>query len=271
MTLSPNVRRANVLAAAGLLLALVPYTLASAGIIELGRKGQLAGGSTFTVIVEGRTFSEGSHIVTENVASIAEKVRANIDASPFYTATIPDPTNNPTNITILRETGIEPYSLEVFISDPNIGGAFVDAGSLPSTSGTFQGANAIAHNGNFEIDVTVFCPGMPPMVFTHVVSTAPATKTVADVNAEMVALLRASGFSVSGPTLGNTYTLYVQSNQRLQRIEMNRTDTGITTSGVGETTQSQANVPTLSEWGLVFLAALVALGGALLLRPGSPA
>jgi len=197
------------------------------------------------------------------LANWDKKVRANIDASPLYTATIPDP-NNPTNIVVLRETGIEPYSLEVFMVDTGIVGAFVDAGAIPATSATFQGANAVAGNGNFEIDITTFCPGMAPMIFPHVVSTV--GKTVAQVNAEMVALLRATGYSVSGPTLGNTYTLYVPSNQRLQKIEMNRTDTGITVSGVGATSQAQSNVPTLSEWGLVLLAALVAIGGALRLR-----
>lgn len=263
MTLFAHPRRARRSTLAAALAFLLTGGLTSAGIIELGHKGQKDLTSTYNVLVEGHLFTEGSHAVGDTVESIAEKVRANIDASPLYTATIPDP-NNPTNIVVLRETGIEPYSLEVFMVDTGIVGAFVDAGAIPATSATFQGANAVAGNGNFEIDITTFCPGMAPMIFPHVVSTV--GKTVAQVNAEMVALLRATGYSVSGPTLGNTYTLYVPSNQRLQKIEMNRTDTGITVSGVGATSQAQSNVPTLSEWGLVLLAALVAIGGALRLR-----
>src|SRR5258708_6900881 len=119
-------RRTNLTLTSLLVLALAASAPVFAGIIELGLKGQKAGGSTFQVVIEGTVFTEGSHVVGEDVASIPQKARANIAPRPLYLATPPDPNNNPTLITVSRRRGGDPVSISIFIQDPNIGGTFVD-------------------------------------------------------------------------------------------------------------------------------------------------
>jgi hypothetical protein len=242
------------LLAAVLLLGGAAVGESRAGIIELGLKGQKSTGSTFRVTIDGQDFDPNSHFATEDVALIAEDVRAKIDASPLYIATIPDP-NNPTLITVVRELGVTPVALSVFIQDGGIGGTFVDQGGSPGTSATLNGVDAVAGNGNFEVDITYVCEGMPPTVDTQIVSTAGKSRD--EVNAAMVAALTANGFTVTGPANG-PYTI-TQPTSHIQRIEMKRTDTGITVSGVGvmSTASASAAIPTLSEWGLVALALLL--------------
>jgi len=230
--------------------------LATKGIIELGIAGQAAKLSTFQVFVDGQMFTEGSHLVGESSTSIAEKVRANIDASPAYVATIPDP-NHPTAIEVLKVSSGDLTSLEVFIDDPNIGGAFVESSDSPGLSATVRGVDGIAGDGNFELDITVVCTGMPPELFTQVVSTSGKTRD--GVNAAMVAALKGNGFSVVGPANGPWKLTHTDG--RIRKTQMRRTDTGIHVTGVQQDTSSTAtsSIPTLSEWGSIAL--MVLLGG----------
>ena len=260
------------LRAAALLFALFPCTLVSAGIIELGRKGQLATGSSFTVVVEGSSFSDPNHVVGEDASVILGRIRAQIAAfgySAFTVSSPGDPNLNAINVT--NTMGMEPASLQVNIFDGNISGAVADFGALGGPTATVAGANAVAGNvgGNFEIDITLTTGAL----FAQIVTT-PA-KTVAQVNTDMVAALTGNGFSVAGPVNG-PWTI-TRAGARLGRVQMRRTDTGITVSNVTLVSAPAtpaaiplatigSPVPTLSQWGLIFLAALVALGGVRVLR-----
>lgn len=244
-------------------------TLAKRGLIELGIATQPSCCSAFRVTVEGQVFTEGSHSVGETAASIADKVRANIDASPLYTATIPDP-NCLTCIQIEKQTGGEPTSLEVFIDDGGIGGGFVDYGPDGGYHAKLRGADVIDpnadpnHVGTFEVDITVFGGG----TFTHMISTF--GKSATQVNAELVAALTADGFEIFGPPNGPWDI--VKPCFRFQKIEMKRTNTGMHITGVGADSISSGpggapapSIPTLSEWGLIALVALLGLSAALLI------
>jgi len=255
-----------------LLVALGASVPSGAGIIELGVKGQKAKASTFQVIVEGQVFNEGSHVPGEDAASIADKVRANIDASPFYTAVIPDPNNNPTLITILKQpSGLEPNTIEVFIDDPNIGGTFVQFGSNGGFHARLRGADPnIAGNGVFEVDLTI----LGGIVYSYPISTV--GKTSSQVNAALLAALAADGFIATGPANGPWDIS--KPMIRFEKVEMKRTDTGAQISGVEldsfdtavPVTPSPVGIPTLGEWGILLLVGLLGITGVTLLaRKGS--
>ncbi|MBI3448161.1 MAG: IPTL-CTERM sorting domain-containing protein [Acidobacteria bacterium] len=258
--------------AAALLIALLPCTLVSAGIIELGRKGQLAAGSSFTVLVAGTPFSDPNHVAGEDASVILGRIRAQIAASGYNAVTVTSPTDPNLNaIGITNAMGMEPASLQVNVSDANIGGAVVDFGALGGATATVAGANAVTGNvgGTFEIDITLTTGAL----FTQIVTTP--SKSATTVNSDMVAALTANGFTVAGPTNGPWTISRVGAN--LARVQMKRTDTGISVSNVTLVSAPAPSapvivatigtpIPTLSEWGLVFLAALVALAGILRLR-----
>lgn len=243
-------------AASVLLVMLAGGSPTLAGLIELGIAGQTAEGSVFHVIVDGQTFTEGTHVVGESAASIAGKVRANIDASPLFSATIPDP-GKPTQIKVLRESGGQPATLEVNIDDGGIVGTFIEFGTDGGSHFHLAGAMGVAGNGSFQVDVTVH----PGILFSHAISTV--GKTDAQVNAALVAAFTADGFTFAGPANGPWDV--TKSGSCFSKVEMKATDTGVHISNVELDSTPAPSIPTLSEWGMLTLVALLGLSAAVLL------
>jgi len=238
------------------LLALSAWSLSPAGIIELGVKGQKAGGSTFRVVIEGRVFTEGSHDPNEPVESIRDKIIANINASGTYTASA----HNPSTLSamLIMRGSSEPNRLEVFVDDPNIVGAYIQYDMNGGFHAHLYGVNTVQQNGTFEVDFTVH----PGGVISHVINTA--GKTAAQVNAELVADFTADGFVFDGPPSGPWDIS--KFGICFGKIEMKATDTGVHISGVELDASSSPSIPTLSEWGLIALTILLSAIAVTLIR-----
>jgi len=262
-----RLRNSAALSVSLIVLAAWSPALAVKGIIELGVKGQPAASSTFRVIIDGQAFDPNSHSVGELAESIRDKIIAKINAGGVYTAAVVTDPNNPSlNALSVDKVGVLPNTLEVFIDDGGIGGAFVDFGSNGGFHATLRGVDNVNQNGNVKVEITI----VGPVVYSHTIATA--GKSASQVNAELVAALTADGFSVVGPANG-PWDLG-KPMVRFQKVEMSRTDTGIHISGVeldsftapAFTATGPSGIPTVGEWGLILLVALLGLTGLVILR-----
>jgi hypothetical protein len=251
--------RARAALAGLLVLGVCGWTQAGAGIIELGRKGHTASGSTFYAVVDGKQFTDAPHVSGDTAANILGRIRANIDADAQYTATLvvdPDPNRNA--IRVLRETtGTEVHDLGIFEDDSGVigGGVLANPPTIPGNSFTWAGVDAVAGNGTVTLSITL-TGGMPS---DNVVNTA--GKTAAQVNAAMVATLEAMGFTVSG---SGPYTI-TKAGDTFQRALFTHTDTGVLRTDMSMDFSCPVSaVPTLTGWGTAALVILM-LGGAMIL------
>jgi hypothetical protein len=245
-----------------LLLSLSSPGLTSAGIIELGRKGQTSTASSYKVIIEGVTYSDPNHTTGDLAETILGRIRDNInnDANGRFTAALfsvpADPNSNALSV-VRRTGGGDPTTLEVFIDDGNIKGAFIDYGMSGGFHARLVGVDTVHQDGSLEVDLIVHGGS-----FSHIITTA--AKTAAQVNAELVADFTADGFVFAGPANGPWDIS--KFGVCFMKLEMKATDTGVHLSGVEMDASVTPTVPTLSEWGLIALISLLALGGAAIVR-----
>jgi hypothetical protein len=245
-----------------LLLSLSSFSLTSAGIIELGRKGQTSTASVYKVVIEGVAYADPNHTTGDLAETILGRIRDNInnDANGRFTATLfsvpGDPNSNALSV-VRRTGGGDPSTLEVFIDDGNIKGAFVDLGMSGGFHARLVGVDTVNQNGSLEVDLIVHGGS-----FSHVITTA--SKTAAQVNAELVADFTADGFVFAGPANGPWDIS--KFGVCFMKLEMKATDTGVHLSGVEMDAYVPPTIPTLSEWGMFALISLLALGGAAIVR-----
>jgi len=253
-----------------ILLGLGGWAYVRGGIVELGRKGQNAGGSVFQVIVEGNVFDDPNHLPGDAAEVILERIRLSIDTDMMYSASVYNDPNDPLRnaIRVTRQPSGDLASLGVFEDDLLISGGASDFGVLsspPQTAATLariNGVDAVNQNGNVRLDLTLTVGG----ISTHIISTA--GKTAAQVNQALVASLQAAGFVVIGLTNGPWDIS--KPGDTFRRAEFSHTDTGVSVSGVTlflpvQGPGSAASIPTLSEWGLIILTLLTAGAAVLLL------
>jgi hypothetical protein len=235
---------------------------AGAGIIELGVKGQRAGGSEFRAVVDGHTFTDPGHAPGDLAEDILERIRAVIDADSRYTATREDP-NHPTRnaIRVVRQSsGAEVRRLGVFEDDPNIKGgvAHLDNSDIPQMTLFFDPIDAVAGNGSVNLEIQLAGGTMT----SHLVSTASGDPDV--VNALLAADLAADGYLVQTPP--NRPFIIRKPGVRIVKAVYTYTDTGVKVSGVTLGPHDTSAIPALTPWGLAALVAVMAAAALWLLR-----
>lgn len=275
-------------AGASLVIAgLAAWSLAPAGIIELGKKGQNKTGSRFEITANGVTVSDPNSLVGTSAFDILEGLRVQLVGLGFQAAHVDTDPNNPLNaLSILAAGGVEPDDLRVFVEDsPSglFGAASKVSGSLTGLPGpplfVMKGIDQVNGDGNVLLDVLL---QSGPLSISPISTNAPGATPQAkagEVNKQIVAALRAEGLTVTPTSPGASGLIAIRSpSDKIASVGVEIDDTlarelsvvrAIETSGV---VGAPRQVPALTEWGsLALVLALAGLALAVLRRRGRSA
>ncbi len=283
------------LQAAGLTIlfaGLAVWSLAPAGIIELGKKGQKNKGSYYRIIADTVTVEDPNSPALTDAYAILEGLRLQLVAHGFQATHVDPNLTNPYNaIQILTTTGGEPQRLGTIVDDdPNGiygGGSKVDSGSLvahPTPPVYFvKGLNAASGNdtgtgdGQVTVNVTLQSGPLAPIVISTNVSGATPEDKAAEVNKQIVQALNGAGLNASpaSPAASEVFSVRSPSN-KIQSFSISVADTLATQFDVRRANEpwgsgGHGRIPTLSAWGLAALALLLAGMAIWLLRRRSVA
>lgn len=250
--------------AAGLLL--VAISSLPAGIGNLGRNTTGNGSQVDVTLPGGQTFT---HVITagQMTTAIRDSLVSQINADPnFQAVAIADPHDpNGVSFQVLTTTGQEIDSLEIRENDSNMDNiaVFYPGGRFDARLQKVAVSNTLAGNGNYRLIVE---PWDSP-VFDQTFSTTGITAATLDTQVRNA--LIAAGYSVVDD--GNFYTIS-RPGDVLMGIRVDSSDTGVIVhslrlrgGGAGGPI-TNANIPTLSQWGMFGLVLLLTAGAIVVLR-----
>jgi hypothetical protein len=257
------------------LVGLAAWVLAPAGIIELGKKGHKTKTSYFEVMVDGESFPVRPPKGTD-AYDILTQLIADIDARPEFDANRRTDPNNPdlNAMDVTHTGGSHPLTFDVIADDTGVQNVSVVNGDafIPPGPPVFRWWAPRFTHGNG--DVTMLLATLPvasrgdPYAVVNwppiIVSTV--GKSADDVTTAIVQTLEspAYDFKVNGSG-NNTYLIHKPGHYVLV-VQWETTDTGVRPNGLALPPSMRHSVPTLTEWGMVALVALLAASAILLLR-----
>lgn len=262
------------------LVGLAAWVLAPAGIIELGKKGQKSKKSLFLVSVDGEDFAISPPAGTDATV-ILDALIADINLDADFSAVRvvdPDPLYNAMEV-VITANGSDPDSLDVLADDTGIQDVSIENGDVnrPSQPPVFRfwGLRNVQGNsgGNVTMSITtlpVASKGDPNAVVLSTASVSTVGKTAEDVNDDLVQALRGQGFQVQAAGKDRTYDVqtYIvhKADHFVLSVSWDTTDDGAWPNAVAQPPSMRNPIPTLTEWGMVALVALLAASALLVLR-----
>jgi len=260
-----------------LIAGLTAWTLAPAGIIELGKKGQNKTGSQFSISVNSVTVSDPNSSVGTSAFDILDGLRGQLTGLGYIATHVSSDPNDPLNaLDIHTSGGGEPITLRVFVEDSPSGifgaSSKVNSGSLVTPPVyAVRGIDQVAGDGNVYLDVVRQSgPVALSPISTNVAGATPQDKA-SEVNTQIVAALRAAGMTVTPTSPGASGLITVRSpGDKLVSFGIKTDDTLARELSVHRATeigQGMQRVPALSAWGsLLLVLALAGLALAVLRR-----